>query len=64
MHPLILHELAKVKLAEELEYAERQRRFRTANQLGTRPIDFGRLVARVRVIVAFGRPNEPARAGA
>ena len=64
MHPLILHELAKVKLADELEYAERQRRFRAANQLGTGPIDFSRLVARVRVIVAFGRPGEAARAGA
>ena len=64
MHPLILHELAKVKIAEELDYAERRRRYRTANTLGPRPIDFERLVARVRLFVTPRRSGDPSPAGA
>jgi hypothetical protein len=60
----MIHELARIKIAEELEYAERRRRYRAANQRGARSIDFGRLVARVRLVVGErgrGRPV-PAKA--
>lgn len=63
MHPLMVHELARIKIAEELEYAERRRRYRAAEQRGARAIDFGRLVARIRLIA--GAPTDrPAPAGA
>ena len=64
MHPLMIHELARIKIAEELEYAERRRRYRAATQDGTRAIDFTRLVTRVRLIVAPRGPNRRAPAGA
>jgi hypothetical protein len=64
MHPLIIHELARIKIAEELEYAERRRRYRAANQGGARAIDFGRLVARVRLIVGERGAGRPAPAEA
>jgi hypothetical protein len=49
MHPHIYHELAKMKIAEELEYAARQRWAREA--VGDRPrsIDFSNLGQRLRV---------------
>lgn len=64
MHPLMIHELARIKIAEELEYAERRRRYRAANEDGTRAIDFTRLVARVRLIVAPHGKNRGAPAEA
>jgi hypothetical protein len=63
MHPLMVHELARIKIAEELEYAERRRRYRAAEQHGARAIDFSRLVARVRLI-AGARSGRPEPAGA
>jgi hypothetical protein len=64
MHPLMYHELARIKIAEELEYAERRRRYRAANQDGARAIDFGRLVARVRLVVGERRTGGPVPAKA
>lgn len=64
MHPLMIHELARIKIAEELEYAERRRRYRAATQDGARAIDFARLVARVRLIVSPRRSDRSAPAGA
>ena len=64
MHPLMIHELARIKIAEELEYAEHLRRYRAASRHGSRPIDFARLVARVRLIVGRRSSDRPAPAGA
>jgi hypothetical protein len=54
MHPMMVHELAKMKIAEELEYAARQRRFRDA--VGDRPrsIDFASIGHRLRVRLLGG----------
>jgi len=49
MHPLITHELAKIKIAEQLEYASRQRRAREAVSERPRSIDFSSLGQRLRV---------------
>lgn len=56
MHPLILHDLAKLKMAEQLEYAERERRARlvAAASEGPRSIDFRSLVSRIKVRVHAG----------
>jgi hypothetical protein len=63
MHPLMIHELARLKIAEDLEYAERQRRFRAARRQNGRAIDFSGLVGKLRVRFA-GSPERPAPAGA
>lgn len=55
MHPYITHELAKIKIAEELEYAARQRRARDAVSDRPRSIDFSNLGQRLRVRL-FGGP--------
>jgi hypothetical protein len=49
MHPYITHELAKIKIAEELEYAARQRRARDAVSDRPRSIDFSSLGQRLRI---------------
>lgn len=49
MHPYITHELAKIKIAEELEYAARQRRMRDAVSNRPRSIDFSSIGQRLRV---------------
>ena len=54
MHPYFSHELAKIKIAEELEYAARQRRAREAVS-DRRSIDFSSLGQRLRVRL-FGGP--------
>lgn len=63
MHPLMVHELARLKIAEELEYAERQRRFRAAQRQSGRAIDFSGLVGKLRVRLARS-PERAAPAGA
>jgi hypothetical protein len=55
MHPYISQELAKIKIAEELEYAARQRRAREAVSDRPRSIDFSSLGQRLRVRL-FGGP--------
>jgi hypothetical protein len=55
MHPYIAQELAKIKIAEELEYASRQRRAREAVRNGPRSIDFSSIGQRLRVRL-FGGP--------
>jgi hypothetical protein len=54
MHPYITHELAKIKIAEELEYAARQRRAREAVVDRPRSIDFASLGQRLKVKVLGG----------
>jgi hypothetical protein len=49
MHPTIYQELARIKIADELAYAERQRLARAASRERTRPIDFTSLKGRVKV---------------
>jgi hypothetical protein len=55
MHPTIYHELAKIKIAEELEYAARARLARDAVSDRPRSIDFSSLGQRLRVRI-FGGP--------
>lgn len=66
MHPMQTHELAKIKIAEELQYAARQRQAREAVSDRPRSIDFSNLGQRLRVRL-FGGPalgGRPAGAGA
>jgi hypothetical protein len=49
MHPQIYQELAKIKIAEELQYAARQRLLRDAVSDRPRSIDFSNLGQRLRV---------------
>jgi hypothetical protein len=55
MHPYISQELAKIKIAEELEYAARQRRAREAVSDRPRSIDFSSIGQRLRIRL-FGGP--------
>jgi hypothetical protein len=72
MHPTILHELAKIKIAEQHEYAARERLARAAESDRPRSIDMTKLSQRLRVRL-FGEPDsqgksvgagKPAGAGA
>jgi hypothetical protein len=66
MHPTVAYELAKIKIAEQQQYAARQRLAREAVREGPRAIDFGGLGQRLRVRL-FGGPaigGRPAGAGA
>jgi hypothetical protein len=54
MHPYIAQELAKIKIAEELEYASRQRRAREAVSNRPRSIDFSSIGQRLRVRLLGG----------
>ena len=66
MHPYFTGELAKIKIAEELEYAARQRRAIDAASSRPRSIDFSSFGQRLRVRL-FGGPalgGRPAGAGA
>jgi hypothetical protein len=49
MHPHIYHQLAKIKIADEIAWADRQRLARAASRERNRPIDFTSLKGRVRV---------------
>jgi hypothetical protein len=55
MHPMMVHELARIKIAEELEYAARQRRARDAVSDRPRSIDFSSIGHKLRVRL-FGEP--------
>jgi len=55
MHPMMVHELARIKIAEELEYAARQRRARDAVSDRPRSIDFSSIGQKLRVRL-FGGP--------
>ena len=66
MHPHISYELAKLKIAEDIEYAARERRAREAVSDRPRSIDFSNLGQRLRVRL-LGGPSwgggKPAGAG-
>jgi len=67
MHPYMSHELAKIKIAEQHQYAERQRLARLAVSDRPRPIDMAKLGAGVRRLLLGGRGRRgatPAGAGA
>jgi hypothetical protein len=67
MHPMQTHELARLKIADELAYAARERRAREAVSDRPRSIDFASLGQKLRVRL-FGGPSlggqRPAGAGA
>jgi hypothetical protein len=72
MHPTMLHELARIKIAEQHEYAARQRLVRAAESDRPRSIDMTKLSQRLRIRL-FGGPatqgtpvgaGRPAGAGA
>jgi hypothetical protein len=60
----MVHELAKIKIAEELEYAARQRRAREAISDRPRSIDFSSLGQRLRVRLLGGSAQGARPAGA
>lgn len=72
MHPYIAHELVKHKIADELRYAELERRARLAATDRPRWIDFSTLGQRLRVRLLGGTAlgsgpalgGKPAGAGA
>ena len=66
MHPEMVHELARIKIAEELEWAARQRLARAASPDRQRSIDFASLGQRVRARFLGGAATggTPAAAGA
>jgi hypothetical protein len=67
MNPLMTQELARIKISEQLQYAERQRLARLAVTDRPRPIDMAKLGAGVRRLLLGGRGQRgttPARAGA
>jgi hypothetical protein len=55
MHPTMLHELARIKIAEQQEYAARQRLARAAGSDRPRSIDMTKLSQRLRTRL-FGGP--------
>ena len=61
MHPTIYQELARIKIADELAYADRQRLARLATGERTRPIDFTSLKGRVRIRLLGWRAGPPRR---
>ena len=65
MHPTIYQELARIKIADELAYAERQRLANAAKRDSVRPIDFASVAGRIKVRVRglAGRPSGPLPAG-
>jgi hypothetical protein len=54
MHPMMVHELAKIKIAEELQYAARARMARDAVSDRPRSIDFSSIGQRLRVRIFGG----------
>jgi hypothetical protein len=66
MHPLMTHELAKIKIAEQLKYAEQERRARLAATDRPQWIDFSSIGQRLRARLSGGPAlgGKPATAGA
>jgi hypothetical protein len=66
MHPMQTHEIARMKIAEELAYAARQRQARDAVSDRPRSIDFSTLGQRLRARLFGGSAlgGRPAGAGA
>jgi hypothetical protein len=66
MHPMQTHEIARMKIAEELAYAARQRQARDAVSDRPRSIDFSTLGQRLRARLFGGSAlgGQPAGAGA
>ena len=63
MHPTIIYELATIKMAEQHEYADRQRLARQAVSERPRAIDIASLGEKLRVRL-FGGPTLGRPAGA
>ena len=66
MHPMQTHEIARMKIAEELAYAARQRRAREAVTDRPRSIDFSTLGQKLKARLFGGSllGGRPAAAGA
>jgi hypothetical protein len=66
MHPHLAHQLATYKIAEQLKYAEQERRARLAATDRPHWIDFASLGQRLRIRLSGGAAlgGRPANAGA
>jgi hypothetical protein len=67
MHPSMVHELARIKMAEQLQYAERERRIRAAGKSRPQTIDsvpFRVRVGRALIRLGQGVRGTPVAAGA
>ena len=65
MHPTMTHELARIKQAELLAYADRERRVRSAASAGPRSIDAVAVSGRLqRTLLRLGHALRGATAGA
>jgi hypothetical protein len=67
MHPTIVHELARIKIAEQLQYAENERRARLAASNRPHTIDavpLGERIQRTLLRLGQGIRGAPAGAGA
>lgn len=66
MYPMQTHELARLKIADELAYAARQRLARAATSDRPRAIDFSSLGQKLRIRLFGGSAlgGRPAGAGA
>jgi hypothetical protein len=65
MHPAITHDLARIKIAEQLQYADRHRMAKAAVSNRPRSIDAVSLGGRIRrTILRLGHATRGATAGA
>lgn len=65
MHPTMTHELARIKIAEQMQYAERERRARAAVSSRPRSIDAVATGGRLRrTLLRLGHGLRGAQAGA
>jgi hypothetical protein len=65
MHPTFTHDLARIKISEQMQYAERQRRARAAVASRPRSIDAVSLGGRVRqTLLRLGHATRGVPAGA
>ena len=65
MHPGMTHELTRIKVAEQLQYAERERRIRQAASSRPRSIDMATLGGQVRrTLLRLGHGLRGASVGA
>ena len=65
MHPAMTQELARIKISEQLQYAERERRVRAAGSNRPHAIDSAAIGDRVRrTLLRLGHGFRGAQAGA
>lgn len=65
MHPAMTHELARIKMADQLQYAERERRVRAAGSSRPHTIDATTLGGKLqRTLLRLGNALRGAPVGA